>query len=149
MAILSAVIAEPYAQSEKREIKIFFEKLKVSILTQVKPVVTLNSAVVIFSRVFESIPAVWQVRYQLTTQILVTLSSRVGAGHSLVSDEALWAALSRFGEIKKGRRLYFQEFPDTENGVWQFVIIPKSGSMIPSSNEFWQSRLQSGIQRTG
>lgn len=112
-------------------------------MTKVKSVVTLNNGVEVsfvdqdsLKAFLLKVPVAWQVKCQLTTEILVTLSPRVGEGHSLVSDEALWAALSRYGEIKKGRRMFFQEFPDIENGVRQFVVIPKSGSTIPSSMSF-------------
>ena len=32
----------------------------------------------------------------------------------MVDDEIFWAALSNYGEVIKGRKLYYEEFPSIE-----------------------------------
>ena len=122
---------------------LFQEIKKYSPITDIKGVVTLKEGydITFLSQqaavnFLAKAPKSWSIRTDLRQDLLVTVSPQVGEGHLMVDDEIFWAALSNYGEVKKGRKLYYEEFPSIENGVRQFIVIPRKGVVIPSSLRF-------------
>lgn len=121
------------------EVKDFFNKLKEIIeIVKLKSVVRLAKGVELtfvseaaLKEFLEKAPQEWEVKSQLKGELLITISPRFGEGHSLVADSVLYQVVSKHGEIKKGRRLYFDDYPTIENGIRQFVIVPKKDAKIP------------------
>ena len=142
MAPLSAIIQKSFI-----DIKSFFDELKgICDLTKVKSVVNLTKGLEIsflssaeLAKFVENAPSNWNVRSEFFSEVLVTVSPRFGEGHAMVSDSALWTMLSKYGVVKKGRRLFFKEYPTIENGVRQFVVKPKENATIPSMINFGQA----------
>lgn len=68
-------------------------------------------------------------------ELTVTFSPRGDGGHALINDGVLVSYLSRFGEVKQGKRLTYKDYPTVENGVRQFRL-KKLKSPIPSTVSF-------------
>lgn len=91
------------------------------------------------------VPLEWKVESSTKLEKVVTLSPRIGQGHTDVSDGVVWAALEKFGKVVAGRRLHHRECPNIENGVRQFRMVVSKD--VPSSFMFGKSGFQ--VQYTG
>lgn len=125
----------------------FFNKLKEIIsVTKVKSAVPIGSGLEVTFKDEKALrdfvlkaPTEWEVTSTLSGDILITVTPKFGDGHAQVPDKAFWAAVSRWGEVKKGRRLFHKDCPEIENGVRQFLISPKQDVVIPGSIRFGTS----------
>ena len=88
----------------------------------------------------EKAPTDWGVSSEISQEVVVTLAPKVGSGHATVADSAVWGALSKFGKIKEGRRLFYSDFPHIENGVRQLKM--KVEKSLPGSIHFGRAGFQ-------
>lgn len=140
MVCLTATIQSGYAD----DIKAFFHELKkITELETIKAVIRLPKGVEITFQTEKDLrnfianaPEDWNVKSEVSREILITTSPSYGDGHCLIADSTLWTFLTKYGDVKKGRRLYFKDFPNIENGVRQFVIVPKEDAKIPGMVNF-------------
>ena len=139
---VSAVIEKDCSSSEL--IATFFNELKEYVsISKVRSAVPVNGSVEVCFVDQESLvsflavaPEAWNIKSELKQEKLITIIPQVGEGHSQVSDQAMSAAMATYGKVIKGRRLFFREFPNIENGTRQFIIEPKRHITIPSSIRF-------------
>lgn len=84
-------------------------------------------------RFMDRVPQAWQAttKFAVREEVLVTISPRTGSGRFPIADSVVTAALQRHGEIFKGRRCVYPEYPEVENRR-QFLMKLKSpiGSLI-------------------
>ena len=139
---VSAVIDKDCSSSEL--IASFFNELKAYVLiSKVCSAVLVNGSVEVCFVDQDSLisflavaPEAWNIKSELKQEKLITIIPQVGEGHSQVSDQAMSAAMSTYGKVVKGKRLFFREFPTIENGMRQFITEPKRHVTIPSSIRF-------------
>ena len=143
MVLKNVVLLKDVSFDPKDRVTLFSEIKKYTCITDIKGVVTLKEGYDITFLSQEAAinfltkaPKAWSLRTDLRQDLLVTVSPQVGEGHLMVDDEVFWAALSNYGEVKKGRKLFYEEFPSVENGVRQFIVVPRRGAVIPSSLRF-------------
>ena len=122
-------------------VRAFFNELKAYVLiSKVCSAVLVNGSVEVCFVDQDSLisfhavaPEAWNIKSELKQEKLITIIPQVGEGHSQVSDQAMSAAMSTYGKVVKGKRLFFREFPTIENGMRQFITEPKRHVTIPSS----------------
>ena len=139
---ISAIISKDCSTDDK--LKAFFTDFRqFSDISKVRSAVVIGTSVEICFVDQQSLaaflcaaPESWNIRSDLKQEKLITISPQFGEGHTQVSDQVMWAAMSTYGKVVKGRRLFFTEFPNIENGVRQFIIEPKKHLIIPSSIRF-------------
>lgn len=82
----------------------------------------------------DRVPQAWkaETKHVEREEVLVTISPRTGSGHAYIADSVVTAALQRHGEVIKGRRCVYPEYPEVENGRRQFLMKLKSpiGSLL-------------------
>lgn len=80
-------------------------------------------------------PQEWLVRADVDRSIDVTLTPKIGSGHVLVPDSAMWATMERFGEVESGYRPIHKDLEEwkIETGSRVFRLKPRVGVNIPSS----------------
>ena len=139
---ISAIISKDCSNDDK--LKAFFDEFRqFSNINKVRSAVVIGTSIEVCFVDQQSLaaflcaaPESWNVRSDLKQEKLITISPQFGEGHTQVSDQVMWAAMSTYGKVVKGRRLFFTEFPNIENGVRQFIIEPKKHLIIPSSIRF-------------
>ena len=145
---ISAIISKDCSNDEK--LKAFFAEFRqFSSISKVRSAVVIGTSVEVCFVDQQSLaaflcaaPESWNIRSDLKQEKLITISPQFGEGHTQVSDQVMWAAMSTYGKVVKGRRLFFTEFPNIENGIRQFIIEPKKHLIIPSSIRFGKAGIR-------
>jgi hypothetical protein len=78
----------------------------------------------------------WQVECELTALTVVTLVPRAGGDYTKIGDSLVVTMLSRYGEVREGKRLVYRDFPTVETGVRQFKVKLSGKAAVPSVVNF-------------
>jgi hypothetical protein len=78
----------------------------------------------------------WRVECELTALTVITLAPRGQGRHFLVGDGMVVTMLSRYGEVREGKRLTYRDFPGIENGVRQYKVKLSGKVAVPSVVNF-------------
>jgi len=78
----------------------------------------------------------WEVQCEIAAVTIITLAPRAGMGHVKIDDKVIVAMLSRYGEVREGKRLTYREYPTIENGLRQFKVKLSGKLAVPSVFNF-------------
>ena len=86
----------------------------------------------------ENAPDDWKIISDCTGAKIVTLSPKIGTGHVLVPDRALWTCMERFGRVVDAKRNVWAEAEGftVESGTISFKMELDPGVNVPSSLTF-------------
>ena len=86
----------------------------------------------------ENAPDDWKIISDCTGAKIVTLSPKIGTGHVLVPDRALWTCMERFGRVVEAKRNVWAEAEGftVESGTISFKMELDPGVNVPSSLTF-------------
>ena len=127
MAILSCIVKKPPDGDRKS----FFEKvqelgIQVKSLKSVYRVNTADELTFIeeaaLVRFLELAPKEWNVTSEYKSETLVTLAPLTGHGHALVDDSVVVFALTQRCNVLSGKRGYYREYPEIEDGRRLFRV---------------------------